>query len=70
MTLREIYDHTIKPLDARERLQLASLILNDIAPAPVDVSDEWTDEDLRDFTAAGWGHIDNALGESPNAKAG
>jgi hypothetical protein len=36
-----------------ERLQLAKLILNDLAPSEtaVDVSDEWTDDDLADVAA-------------------
>ena len=37
-----------------ERLQLARLILDDLATTeqPVDISDEWTDDDLADVTTA------------------
>ena len=53
MTTQEVYDRSIKPLPAAERLRLAELILNDIPPqAVVDYSDEWSEEDLQDFTNA------------------
>jgi protoheme ferro-lyase len=65
MTVREIYDRTIKPLPPADRLQLATLILNDIPPqSVVDYSEEWSDEDLRDFTRATWAHIDRDTGSS------
>ena len=55
MSAQELYTTTIKPLPAAERLRLATLILNDLQPeSVVDVSESWSDEDLSDFTAAGW----------------
>ena len=54
-TADEIYIQIVKPLPPSERLKLATMILNDIPPqAVVDYSDEWTEEDLRDLTAATW----------------
>jgi hypothetical protein len=52
MTARQLYHESIKQLPEDQRLQLAAMILNDIAKAtaPIDVSDDWTDEDLRDVT--------------------
>jgi hypothetical protein len=51
MTAHQIYDETIKTLPAAERLQLATLILNDIPPQSVaNYSDEWSEEDMRDVT--------------------
>jgi hypothetical protein len=46
----ELYETRVRPLVPAERLQLARLILDDLAPAGdgVDVSDEWSDEDLKD----------------------
>ena len=65
MTVQEVYDHSIKPLPAAERLQLATLILNDIPPqSVVDYSDEWSEEDLRDFTNAGNAYINRVLEEA------
>jgi hypothetical protein len=58
MSVQELYQHAIKPLSPRERLKLATLILNDIPPqAVVDDSDEWSEEDHRDFNQASWNHI-------------
>ncbi len=55
MTVEELYAETISRLPAAERLQLARLILNGITPESVaDFSDEWNDEDLRDFAHSGW----------------
>jgi hypothetical protein len=51
MTIQELYDRSIRPLPAAERLRLAALILNDIpSEAVVDYSDEWSEEDMRDLT--------------------
>ncbi len=64
MTVTEIYEQTIKPLPAAERLRLAKLILGDIPPEwVVDYSDEWSEEDYRDFSSASWQHIEGALKE-------
>ena len=64
MTVTEIYEQTIKPLPAAERLRLATLILDDIPPEwVVDYNDEWTEEDCRDFSSASWQHIEAALKE-------
>ena len=47
MDVAEIYNQTLKHLPAAERLQLAALILSDIASRSlVDYSEEWTEEDL------------------------
>lgn len=55
MTIEQLYEGTIRPLPAAERLRLATLILEGIPPEAVaDYSDEWSDEDLADFTRAGW----------------
>jgi hypothetical protein len=51
MTIQEMYEQSIRPLPAPDRLRLATLILNEIPPlAVVDYSDEWTEEDMRDLT--------------------
>jgi hypothetical protein len=68
MTVNQIYEQTIKPLSMVDRLRLAALILNDIPPhAVVDYSDEWSEEDLRDFREASWGYIDTILEDEEHA---
>lgn len=63
-----IYEETIKPLPPADRLRLATRILNDIPPeSVVDDHDEWSDEDLRDFSAAGLTLIDRTLAHSDDA---
>jgi hypothetical protein len=71
-TAEEIYEQVIKPLPPSERFKLATIILNDISPrAIVDYSEEWTEEDLRDFAAATWNYAARSLGEEEeHASAG
>ena len=64
MTVADIYDQTIRPLPAADRLRLAKLILEDIPPEwVVECSDEWSEEDVHDFSQASWRHADAALKE-------
>jgi hypothetical protein len=67
MTVVEFYNQSVKQMPAAERLRLAALILNDIAPDMVQSNDEWSEEDLADFTRAGWVQIDARAGESEDA---
>ena len=71
MTVQEVYEQSIRGLPAADRLQLATLILNEISPLSiVNVSEEWSDEDLRDFSRASWNRIEGRLAETENAEAG
>lgn len=57
-TSEAIYAQVVKSLPLPERLKLPTVILNDIPPrAVVDYSEEWTEEDCRDFSAASWAYI-------------
>lgn len=68
MTVVDLYNQSIKPLSAADRFRLATLILNDIPPQlVVDASDEWSEEDYRDFNRATWNRIEQAIGESDDA---
>jgi hypothetical protein len=59
MTVSDLYQQSIKPLPAAQRLQLARLILDGIPnDAVVDYRSEWSDEDLGDFTRASWNEFD------------
>ena len=63
-TLLELYNEHIKQLPITDRLRLATLILNEIAPVtPIDASTEWTDEDLRDLAKSSWDHIEKSLAD-------
>lgn len=69
MSVSELYQQTIKSLSARERLELAKLILTDIPErAVVDYSDDWTEEDLRDANLASWERAGESLGETDGAQ--
>jgi hypothetical protein len=51
--IRDLYDARIRPMVPAERLQLARLILDDLAPSEdaADVSDKRRDDDLADVAA-------------------
>ncbi len=64
MTIHERCAQALEPLPSAERLRLAALILNDIpSRAVVDYSEEWSEEDLADFSTASWVHLNRSLGE-------
>jgi hypothetical protein len=68
MNVQELYEQTIKTLPTAQRLRLAALILNDIVPSSdVDDSDNWTEDDLQDFTQIGWQSVDQHLESEEHA---
>jgi hypothetical protein len=61
---REIYDATIRQLPALDRLQLASLILGDLAAtagADLDLRDRWSKEDISDLAAFSLKHAAGSI---------
>ncbi|HLJ55686.1 MAG TPA: hypothetical protein VKT77_11660 [Chthonomonadaceae bacterium] len=52
-TVQELYETIVRARPTAERLQLAAMILNDIAPEAIVVaSEQWSDEDVREFRKA------------------
>ncbi|MCC3413697.1 MAG: hypothetical protein JGK24_08205 [Microcoleus sp. PH2017_29_MFU_D_A] len=52
-TVREVYDRVLSTLSPKDRLRLATLILNDLVQqnlSVVDESETWTEEDKLDVT--------------------
>ena len=47
---KQLYVDTISHLSAKERLQLAAMILEDLATSR-EFDDAWSEQDLRDLTA-------------------
>ncbi len=49
--IQDLYDSRVRPMRPAERLQLAKLIIDELAPSdkPLDVSDDWSDDDLADL---------------------
>ncbi len=63
-TIQELYEQNVRVRTAAERLQLATLILNDIPPQAVaDYSETWTDEDVEDFRSASAAYVLSRLEE-------
>ena len=64
MRIEQLYEEAIRPLPVGERIRLASLIMWEHAgTGRLDYSEDWTDDDLREFSAAGWELIERRLGE-------
>lgn len=51
--IQDLYNTSVRPMAPAERLQLARLILDNLAPTEtaVDVSDEWNADDVAEVTA-------------------
>jgi|GEM_PF-1904946 len=59
MSVDDVYQQAVKPLRTAERMQLVRMILNDIPDEAVaDYRDSWSDEDLAEFSQAGWSQVD------------
>ena len=55
MPVQEFYEQAVLPLAVADRLRLASLILAGIpSEAVLDYNENWSDEDLQDFTRSTW----------------
>jgi plasmid stabilization system protein ParE len=64
MTIEQSYEEAIRGLPIEERIRLASLIMWDSAgEGKIDYSEEWTEQDLREFSAAGWDLIERRMDE-------
>ncbi len=70
-TAEEIYKEVVQRLPLSERFKLATMILKDIPEyAVVDYSEEWTEEDMREFSAFSRRYIISQLQEDDNAATG
>ena len=62
MTVKELYDEFIRPLPTADRLQLAAMIVHELAASStIDVSTDWSDEDMADLTAYSLKCFDDSL---------
>ena len=63
-TAQEVYKTWVQSLSTTERLRLAALILNDIAPAlDIDEDDAWSEQDLHDLSIFSLQHAQSASGQ-------
>ena len=56
---KQLYLETVSHLSTEERLKLAKLILQDIAPSEIEFSDAWSEQDLKDLTSFALSHSEN-----------
>jgi hypothetical protein len=64
-TAETVYREVVGVMPLPEQLRLATMVLNHIPPeAIVDCSEEWTEEDYRDFSAASHAHVSRRLEEA------
>ena len=64
MSVEQLFEEQAKSLTTAERLQLATLLLNSIAPKLiVDDSEEWSEEDMHDATLYSLRHAAKSFGE-------
>jgi N utilization substance protein B len=58
---KEFYAKTVRTLPPKERLRLAAMILNDLTSSTegVELSDSWSDEDMKDLSTFALSHGEN-----------
>ncbi|HEY0762541.1 MAG TPA: hypothetical protein VGD61_09230 [Pyrinomonadaceae bacterium] len=61
LTAKDVYNSSVKKLSQKERLRLATMILNDMVAddEKIEYSDSWTSQDLKDLTAFALSHSEN-----------
>jgi hypothetical protein len=61
LTAKDVYNSSVKKLSHKERLRLATMILNDMVARDenIEYSDSWTEQDLQDLTAFALSHSEN-----------
>jgi hypothetical protein len=64
--IQELYDARVRPMGPAERLQLARLILDDLARSEgaIDISQEWGDDDLAEAAAYSAEYGDQLTGDA------
>jgi len=63
-TAETVYREVVGVMSLSEQLRLATMVLNHIpAEASVDYSEEWTEEDYCDFSAASHAYVGRRLEE-------
>ena len=67
--VQDLYTQTVRLLPTQERLQLAALILTELAqsPATIDYDDAWSDEDQADLAAFSMSYAANQYEEPANS---
>ena len=60
--IQDLYNTRVRAMSPAERLQLARLILEHLAPVEngVDISDEWGDDDMAEVAAYSAEHADRS----------
>ena len=61
MSAREVFNTAVRKLTPLERLRLATMILDELTASQaegLDISDEWSEEDIRDMTAFSISHAE------------
>ena len=66
-TAQTVYE-AVRNLPTLERIKLAGLLISDVSSRDiVDRRDDWTDEDLRDFSNASFASMEKRFEEEENA---
>ncbi len=58
---KEFYDESVRRLSPKERLRLAAMILQELTDSAktIQVSDNWSEQDLQELTAFALSHSEN-----------
>jgi hypothetical protein len=70
MTVQELYETAVRTLSRSERLLLASRLLSNVVEQDIDDHDEWSEQDLHEFSAASMRSLDERLRREGDAGLG
>lgn len=70
MTVQELYEAALHALSPPQRLALASRLLSDLVEQQFDDRDDWSEQDLRDFSASSMRALDERLRREGDAGLG
>lgn len=70
MTVQELYETALHTLSPSDRLVLARRLLSNVVEHGIDDRDDWSEQDLRDFSAASLRSLDERLRREGDAGLG
>ena len=70
MTVEELYEAALHSLSRSDRLVLASRLLSSVIEHDIDGRDDWSEQDLREFSAASMRTLDERLRREGDAGLG
>jgi hypothetical protein len=63
MTIATLFQNAVESLSPSDRLRLATMLLETLSPSALDDSEDWSDDDLRDYAVHAQRRLAARMGE-------